>query len=166
MAMHKKDREEAGLQITSLLDAMTILLLFLLKNMATEGVILTNADGLVLPLSESKKVPKEMSLQVALTPTRILLDNEEVIKISDVRGDTINDPNLWSIDTLQTLLEVRKEEENSLIKIGAIDSTSAGNILIQGDKNTDYDMIYKIMLVCGKVGYNNIKFVVMQKDQG
>jgi len=163
---HKKEREEAGLQITSLLDAMTILLLFLLKNMATEGVILTNADGLVLPLSESKKVPKTMSLQIAMTPTRILLDNKEVIKISAVRGDTINDPADFTIDTLQTLLQQRRDEEISLMKIGAIDSTNAGKILIQADKNTEYDMIYKIMSICGKVGYNKIKFVVMQKDQG
>lgn len=165
MAMHKKEREEAGLQITSLLDAMTILLLFLLKNMATEGVILTNADDLVLPLSQSKSVPKEMSVQVALTPTRILLDNEPVIDIKDVRGDTINDPNLWTVEPLEKILKERMDEELALAKIGAIEEVK-GQIIIQGDRNTEYDMIYKIMLICGKVGYNNIKFAVMQKDQG
>lgn len=165
MAMHKKEREEAGLQITSLLDAMTILLLFLLKNMATEGVILTNADDLVLPLSQSKAVPKEMSVQVALTPTRILLDNEPVIDIKEVRGDTINDPNLWTVDALEKILKERMEEELALAKIGAIEEVK-GQIIIQGDRNTEYDMIYKVMLICGKVGYNNIKFAVMQKDQG
>ena len=163
--MHKKEREEAGLQITSLLDAMTILLLFLLKNMATEGVILTNADDLVLPLSQSKAVPKEMSVQVALTPTRILLDNEPVIDIAEVRGDTINDPNLWTVDKLEKILKERMEEELALAKIGAIEEVK-GQIIIQGDRNTEYDMIYKVMLICGKVGYNNIKFAVMQKDQG
>lgn len=165
MAMHKKERDEAGLQITSLLDAMTILLLFLLKNMATEGVILTNADGLVLPLSQSKKVPKEMSIQVALTPNKILVDNDSVASISDVRGDTINNPADFTIEPLEVVLRERMEEEISLAKIGAIDSVK-GEIIIQGDKNTEYDMIYKIMLICGKIGYNNIKFAVMQKDQG
>ena len=45
----------AKLNITSMMDVLTIVLVFLLKNFESEGNLLTQADNLKLPYSVSKK---------------------------------------------------------------------------------------------------------------
>ncbi len=160
--MHRKEREDAKLQITSLMDAMTILLLFLLKNLSTEGVILTNADDLVLPLSISDKAPQEMTVQIAITPKKILVDNIPIVDVAVARQDTIKSIQ-YTIKPLEKELKKHYEEELQMVKIGALKKVK-GEIIIQADKNTEYDILYKVLLTCGSVGYNKIKLAVMKKD--
>ena len=69
----KKVPRSADLNITSMMDMFTIILVFLLKSFSADGSILTNADNLVLPNSESKKKPQEVNLQVAVTNDMIWL---------------------------------------------------------------------------------------------
>ena len=57
-----KKKNELFLQITSMMDMFTIILVFLLKSFSAEGSLLTNADNLVLPNSQSKKKPTEVNL--------------------------------------------------------------------------------------------------------
>ena len=39
-----------------------------------------------------------------------------------------------------------------------------GQIAIQGDKEITFDLLKRIMLTCGQVGYNNMLLTVMQKS--
>ena len=50
--------EVPKVQLTSLIDIMTILLVFLLKSYSAEGEIFTPSKGLVLPQSTAKKSPE------------------------------------------------------------------------------------------------------------
>ena len=43
--------------------------------------------------------------------------------------------------------------------------TCPGKIVIQVDKNMDFDCLFKIMNTCGKVGCNNMNFAVMERDE-
>ena len=51
----RKVPRSSDLNITSMMDMFTIILVFLLKSFSAEGSILTNADNLVLPNSESRR---------------------------------------------------------------------------------------------------------------
>lgn len=163
--LKRRKRDEASLQITSLMDAMTILLLFLLKNLSTEGVILTNADDLVLPLSDSKIVPQSMSKQIAITPKNILFDNKPVAKTEEVRRDSILGMD-YQIKGLGEALKKQYELENQMVSIGAMSKAEQGQIIIQADKNTEYDIIYKVILTCGNNYFTKIKLAVMERDNG
>jgi biopolymer transport protein ExbD len=55
--------------------------------------------------------------------------------------------------------------EEEMVRLGAINQVQ-GKIVIQVDKNIDFDVLFKIMNTCGKVGYNNMNFAVMERDQG
>jgi len=155
MARFKKKKREEGLIITSLMDIMSVLLIFLFKLYSAEGQILTNSDNLVLPLSISRESPTEVRLQMALTNDWLMVDNVPVAKTDYVRKlDGI------SIPSVKEKLEFAMEQEKQMVKIGALMKVK-GEVVIQADKNIEYDIIYKAMATCGEVGYNSIKFAVM-----
>jgi len=143
---------------------LTIMLLFLLKNYSADGSILTNADNLVLPNSESKKKPAEVNLQIAVTQDMILLDNQAVVPTDDARNipQEEADP---VITKLEERLKVCLAQEEEMVRLGALNAVQ-GKVIVQVDKNIDFDVLFKLMNTCGKSGYNNMNFAVMERDDG
>jgi biopolymer transport protein ExbD len=159
----KQDREKKlTLNITSMMDMFTIILVFLLKSYSAEGSILTNADNLVLPNSVSKKKPKEVSLQLAVTHDMVLVDNKPVVPTDEVEKipPDEHDP---EIPKLKETLSSFYAQEEEMVKLGALNKVE-GKIVIQVDKNMSFDVLFKVMNTCGKVGYNNMNFAVMERE--
>jgi len=158
----EKKTEMAKLNITSMMDFLTIILLFLIMNYSADGSMLTNADDLVLPYSESKKKPQDVNLQLAVTQDMILLDNQAVVPTDDARNipQEENDP---IITKLEERLKVMMAMEEEMVRMGALNAIG-GKIIVQVDKNIDFDVLFKIMNTCGKTGYNNMHFAVMERE--
>ena len=75
---HRRNlRPPEGLRITSMMDILTVLLLFLLKSFVAEGEAVTPAPGVELPRSESEDRPPA-SLVIAITDDAINLGEETV----------------------------------------------------------------------------------------
>jgi biopolymer transport protein ExbD len=161
-ALKKKRRE--GLMITSMMDMFTIILVFLLKMYSAEGSVLTNADNLVLPNSISKKKPKEVNLQLAVTHEMILVDNQPVAPTEDARRIPQDEPQP-SIAKLEEKLASCYAQEEEMVKMGALNQIM-GKVVVQMDKNIEFDVLFKIMFTCGKVGYNRMNFAVMEREGG
>ncbi len=158
----RKRKVDASLNITSMMDMFTIILVFLLKSFSADGSLLTNADNLVLPNSESKKKPQEVNLQLAVTNEMVLVDNQAIVPTEDVRKIPAeeNDPIIGKLDEkLKACLALEEE----MVRLGALNSVQ-GKIVVQVDKNIDFDVLFKIMNTCGKVGYNNMNFAVMERE--
>jgi len=158
-----KSRKEGELNITSMMDMFTIILVFLLKSYSAEGSILTNADNLVLPNSVSKEKPKEVNLQMSVTHDMIVLDNEAIVPTEEIRKISSENPKPL-ITKLKEELDIHMLKEEELVKTGALQQVD-GNIVIQVDKNMEFDVLHKIMYTCGDAGYVNMKFAVMQREE-
>jgi len=154
---------KATLNITSMMDMFTIILVFLLKSYSAEGSILTNADNLTLPNSTSKKKPKEVNLQVAVAHDMILVDNKAVVPTEDVRKIPPEDSDPI-VEKLKETLDGYYAQEEEMVKLGALNKVE-GKVIIQVDKNIKFDVLFKVMNTCGKVGYNNMNFAVMERDE-
>ncbi len=159
----KKVPRSSDLNITSMMDMFTIILVFLLKSFSAEGSILTNADNLVLPNSESKKKPQEVNLQVAVTNDMILVDNMPVVPTEDVRKIPADDPDPAAAK-LEEKLKGCMAQEEEMVRVGALNAVQ-GKVIVQVDKNIDFDVLFKVMNTCGKVGYNNMNFAVMEREE-
>jgi len=159
MARRSRKYGEGGgeLNITSMLDMFTIILVFLIKQMDTEGQLMTQADNLKLPLSTSKKTPEEVALQVVVDRGHVLVDGEQVAETDAVhRQDS-----LFVADMIPVLEEKRETEKKFALANGE-EPDESGNVIVQLDKNLQYDIMYKVMATCGWAGYNNISFAVIQ----
>lgn len=158
-AGHKRTRRGSfTLRLTSMIDMFTILLVFLLKSYSAEGQIVTVTKDLKLPESTSTKAPEVTSV-ISVTDKWILLDGRPVDQIESVLGQSeLLVPNLYD-----GLLHLRAMTES----IGDISNQMGGfkgKIAIQGDREITFDLMKRIMLTCGKVGYNNMQLTVMQKE--
>jgi biopolymer transport protein ExbD len=158
----KKKYFGTGLNITSMMDMFTIILVFLLKSYSSEGTILTNADNLVLPNSVSKKKPNEVNLQLAVTTEMILVDNQPVAPTEDARRIPQENPDP-TISKLEEKLLSCISQEREMVRMGALNQVE-GKVIVQVDKNIEFDVLFKVMNTCGKVGYNNMNFAVMERE--
>ena len=154
----KSQRGTFALRLTSMIDMFTILLVFLLKSYSAEGQIVTITEDLRLPESTSEKAPKVTSV-VAVTSEWLLLDGRPVDKVENV----LSEDNLLIDKLHDQLLQLRAISEG----IGGMSDQMKGfhgQIAIQGDREITFDLLKRIMLTCGQVGYNNMLLTVMQKE--
>jgi biopolymer transport protein ExbD len=148
-----------GLSLTSMMDMFTIVLVFLIKQVDSEGNLLTQAENLKLPISTSLKTSKEIALTVVVDSKQILVDNEAVAETPAVaKQDSL------MIASMIPALEKKREEEKKSALAKGDEPDQAGNVIVQLDKNTSYDVMYKVMASCGWAGYTNIAFAVIMKN--
>ncbi len=159
MARNIKKQTIGSLNITAMMDMFTIVLVFLLFSMAAEGNLMTSNSNLILPMSARSQSPTEVSLTIVGEPGVVLADNQV---ISDT--DVIRKQDSLIVKPLHDLLVKKREEERKAEALGII-KEATGKVVVQFDKNTEYDIVTKVMATCGNAGYNNIKFAVLRKGE-
>jgi biopolymer transport protein ExbD len=155
--------KSTGLIITSLIDFFSIVVIYLMRSYSAEGSLLTNADNLILPNSIATIKPKDISIQIAATNDMILVDNIPVVPTDDVRRIPQSESNPVIVKLKEKLTATYAQEEE-MVRVGALNQVQ-GMVTIQVDKNMDFDVLFKIMYTCGEVGYNNMNFAVMEREE-
>lgn len=157
----RKYGEDVPFSLTSMMDMMTIILVFMIKNMDAEGQLLTQAENLILPVSTSKVQPKGVALTVVVDNNYVVVDNSKIVPTDDV----LKQEDLL-VTKVDSVLKERRQVEIDHNLAAGLPADEAGNIVVQIDKNIPYDAMYKVMATCGFAGYTNIAFAVMQKNGG
>jgi biopolymer transport protein ExbD len=154
---HDTDPGLVRLNLTSMMDMFTIILLFLLKTYSTEGQLIHPSESLELPKSTVERSP-EVALDVVVSKDQIVVNDKTVVSMSEVRAQQG-----FLIPRLQQELryyaeEARKMEQNFGIKF-------SGKVTIQGDKRLPYRDLVKVMYTCGHADYPNMRLVVYRKEE-
>lgn len=137
-------------QLTSLVDVMTILLVFLIKSFSVEGNLITPAADLTLPTSISKE-PLKPRFTFSVTENSISFEGEIIAPTQDfVKSDSMN------IEPLYNWIMERKS---------AFEDTSAlKEIMIQADKELEFNVIKRVMFTCSRAGFT--EYSVMVDSEG
>lgn len=69
------------LNITAMLDIMTIILVFLLKNLGESSASIPQSDDLRMPVSSVKTQPSEEGVVVTVSKTQILVGDNRVLTL-------------------------------------------------------------------------------------
>ncbi|NOX36181.1 MAG: biopolymer transporter ExbD [Calditrichaeota bacterium] len=145
-------REE--LNLTSMMDMMTIILLFLLKTYSTTGLIVTPSKDLTLPYSMSDEAPKK-DLSVSITRQNILVADQVLMSVDEVN------PNSPIIEPLyQVLKKYADEAKENEIKY-AIPFNH--EVIIQGDQETPFDLLVKVLYTCGQTEFYKLRLLTYQE---
>jgi len=148
---------QVRLQLTSMMDMFTIILVFLLKTYSTQGQLINPSDDLTLPTSLASKVP-EMGLELTVSADWILVNGKPISRTSDAL-----DMSGYIIpDLREELYRYAREAERMESLYG---SRFTGRVTIQGDKNLPYRLLMKVMATCGQSRYPNMRLVVYRKDE-
>jgi biopolymer transport protein TolR len=154
---HRTSAGEARLQLTSMMDMFTIILVFLLKTYSTHGQLINPSKDLTLPTSTIQRIP-ELGLDVTVSSDWILVNGKPIERIENVavqEGYII--PNLQ-----EELLRYSREAERMEEIYGA---KFSGKATIQGDKRLPYQLLIKVMATCGQSNFPNMRLVVYREGE-
>lgn len=144
-----------ALNITSMTDMFTILLVFLLQTFATSEVQIDPVQGLRLPASQTDKNPVE-GIKISLSPTELKMEKTSIAAVHNnvIDGASIdkNDSNFIRplFDELQKINAAKDAKNNKI-----------GKILFQADQAMPYAMIRKVMYTASMAGFPNVKLVTV-----
>ena len=131
----------ADLLLTALIDAFSILVIFLLMSFSSTGEILYMGKGMELPKA-AKGEMLERHPVVKVDDGRIFLEEKEV---------TADQLTAALLEQRQRFQETHPGEE------------FPGVLTIQGDRRLEYEILNGIVLASSQAGYSDIKFAVVMK---
>ncbi|MBC8527511.1 MAG: biopolymer transporter ExbD [Candidatus Cloacimonetes bacterium] len=148
----KRKSKVIRLNITSLLDVLIILLVFLLMNYSTDPEINISKD-IKLPYTTSEKGIR-LAVNISVSPKWILLDGKPIIKMQEAIEN-----NYIDIPQLRKALQIKAQAQKELSK-----DEFKGNVLLQADRSIPFKLIKKIMFTCGNTKYNNILLTLLSDE--
>jgi biopolymer transport protein ExbD len=135
-------------QLTSLVDVMAIILVFLIKTFSTEGNIVTPSSDLELPVSTAVKQPSPR-WSIEISRDFILSDGAPIaVAKSYANSDSMLIPSLF--DWLKQKRRLRA------------DTTS--QVLIQCDREVPYAVVKKVMYTCSKAKFTDFSVLVIREE--
>ncbi|RKG63532.1 biopolymer transporter ExbD [Corallococcus sp. CA054B] len=166
----RKEREAASevkeLNITAMMDMMTIILVFLLKSFASSSAAITASEDVRPPVSSTRATPKD-TVAVTITPRFILVGDKEVVRLEN--GSIPKEQR--SADPQQARLVLGldqrlKKEVEKLRQIAARNPAApfTQELSVIADKMVPYDLLLDVLYTAGENELKNYRFIVLQRD--
>jgi len=179
MALKKarRMRLDAGLNITSMMDMMTIILVFLLKSYGTQDISVAPSEDLQLPVSTTQ-APPQIAVNLIVTKSRIIVDGVHVLTLikeedkqhpgqerlavpkDEKRGQAI----LPLLEVLEVKADSAKNDGERLAASGTDQHAFKGRLLIQCDKKLPFSVLREVMYTAGQAQFSEFKFVVYKQE--
>ena len=161
----RRDREAEGeikeLNITAMMDLMTIILVFLIKSFSASSITVTASEDVRPPMSTARATPKD-TIAITVTPKSIMVGDKKkvdlvnaALKPGDLQGKLI-----------LPLDAALKKEVEKLKYIAERNPTSPFNreVSIIGDKRVSYDLLSSVLYTAGQNELENFRFIILQKN--
>ncbi|MBN1602115.1 MAG: biopolymer transporter ExbD [Chitinispirillaceae bacterium] len=133
-------------QLTSLVDVMTILLVFLIKSFSAEGNLITPSGDLKLPDSQSQECVRLIN-SIKITRGNICTDDKVIADIRNIEhSDSMMIPELYSV--LSTNKKYNGKTE----------------LMIESDRDTPFEIIKKVMYTCSQAGKTDFTILVLREE--
>lgn len=159
------EHQMAYLNITPMMDMMTILLVFLLKQFSVQAAALQMPPEMTLPTSSIEQ-QRPLAVNVTITQSAILVEGDGV---TTVRSGAV-DPSVKRDGAngyyITPLVDVLTKHANRLKKIAAMGGTAFdGTAMVMVDKNTPYRLLTEVLYSAGQAEFKNYHLVVIRKAQ-
>jgi biopolymer transport protein ExbD len=155
------------LNITAMMDMMTILLVFMLKSLSTQNSNVTMSDQLSLPNSGTTSKATD-TLSVTITKSAVLVDGEPVVPVHLGTVDSSYKSG-GGTGLIITPLFNNLKNHATMHKMLAQTSKTAGafegELTIIADKTTPYRLITEVLYTAGEAEYGKYRLVVLEKER-
>lgn len=176
--MRRATRRRTGtddLNITSMMDMFTIVLVFLLKSFSTEDITVTPSSDLQLP-SSTTTTPPRLAVNVVVTKTQILVDGVTLLSLTTAADPTnpqvplVGVPAAEKQGPLIPRLQERLQQKADAAKAiatasGRSDHEFRGEVLLQCDKSLPFSLVSEVMYTAGQAQFADFRFVVYRTGE-
>jgi biopolymer transport protein ExbD len=157
--------KELDVDITSLLDILVILLVFLLKSYNASDLTLETAANITLPNSKSEQLGNMAAIVQVSSEKDLWLNNTKIGKISLGGDEKI--PILFEALTKEAKIQDEKIKELTGRAVAQVDKgalaarkSSRKKVNIVLDQSLPYEVLRKVMHTSALAGFPEFKFIV------
>lgn len=151
--------KEASLGMTSLMDIVAIIVIYLLKSYASDPVLIMPIAEQKIPMSRMDMPIKE-GVAVYISSRELIFNEEQLATLTE--GEL--DPNVVQGHVIRPLFEKLEEEtEKSKAVFEARGEEWVGHIILIGDEALKFSTIVDLMYTAGRLEYSEYSFCIIQK---
>ncbi len=151
-AKKNKRSEEGGLNMNSMMDILTIMLLFLLMSFSTSGSLATKSEGLQPPKIVMKQKPKKQVV-IGISRYHIFFNKHAIVEVDKVLAQK----NTFLISELAVKLE---EEANKALELeDRFGIEFKKELIIYGDSDMPFNVLLKVVFTCGRNQFSNLRLL-------
>lgn len=147
--------------MTSLLDVLVIILVFLLKSYDSSGLTITINEGIKLPQSSSVSV-SSYGVNIQVSQKEIMVDDEEIV--SNSRNKNLFDHGGKRIIPLYNILVKKRKEVEAISKLTKLGKKFSGIVNFILDRSLKYGYMKQLLYTVADAGYLEYKFVVLNES--
>jgi biopolymer transport protein ExbD len=177
MELRKAIRKNAGapevnfLNITAMLDMMTIILVFLLKGMASSSASIPQSKDMTLPTSIVTSEPAQEGTTIVISKTQILVGEDPHPVVMLPSRDSLaqsgidakykrNGTNDMYIVPLANALQAARTTDKQIRMAKGLDPSSSEAIVI-ADNTTPYRLLIEVLYTLGQSEYGKYHLMVL-----
>jgi biopolymer transport protein ExbD len=168
---NERDPEINFLNITAMLDMMTIILVFLLKGMATSSASIPQSRDMTLPTSVITSEPAQEGTTVVISKTQILVGDDPHPIVMLPSRDTLaqsgvdakykrNGPNDLYVVPLANALQAARQTDKQVRLAKGLDPNSSEAIVI-ADNTTPYRLLIEVLFTLGQSEFAKYHLMVL-----
>jgi biopolymer transport protein ExbD len=159
-ANRRRKASVLDIDITSLLDILTILLVFLLQSYNSSGVIINVPDGIELPKSASESL-NNFGVNIQVSKTNIWVDDKEVLTSETAtQGQVFDEGGRRIVPLYNELIRVKEIiKQSEKLSPEAVKFSGIANLVV--DKTLKYSYLKRVMYTAASAGFKEFKFVVL-----
>jgi biopolymer transport protein ExbD len=158
------------LNITAMLDIMTIILVFLLKTLGESSNAIPQSDDLRLPTSVAKSDPHQEGVTLTISKSQILVGDQKIISLPGRESQVQTGvgaqhkrggPNDLYIVPLGNVLQTARRTDVALRRAKGLDPSSSEAIIIS-DRGTPYRLFIEVLFTLGQSEFGKYHLMVIQ----
>lgn len=151
------------IQITSMVDMFVILLVFLLKSYSTSPINITPKEGLSIPESTSNVDPIDV-IKLIVSKDAVFVEDEKIVDLVEgkLNAQDLDSSDDQFIRKLYEALDQHAEKAKSISEVNE-EFIFDGKILLQADRDLNYDVLKRVMYTSMMAGYADVKLAVASK---
>lgn len=157
---------EGGLTITSLMDALTIILIFLLKSYGSDPMqVPQKKNELMIPKSDSMSNMVDC-VDIQISRTTIVVKGKKIVAVNNGAVSSADTPDGFTIKALKDALdEYRQKEIESKPNQGG-EKGFQGDAFIAADTTIPWKLVNQVMMTCTRAKYVRFSFAVVKTRGG
>ncbi len=159
------EQKKGDISINSLLDVLSVLLVFLLKSYSSSNVQLKPDKDLQVPFTHSQEAPEE-STAITLTLNKILVDEKPVLTLDNGKVPSQDQTHAGLL--IEPLFNELQEAVGHQKQIAARNNQAdfKGVITIIADRFVRAPLLTQVMYTAGQAEFSKFKFLLVKLERG
>jgi biopolymer transport protein ExbD len=153
------------LNITPMMDMMTIILVFLLKTFTSATTFVAQDQNMALAPSMTRMQDKQ-AVPLTISKRVVLVDGDFVAPINNGKIDPALKRDGENGYYITPLVEYLRKLANKERKVAELTKGKfEGELQVIADRNTPYRLLGEVLYSCGQAGYANFRLLVLKNRE-